>query len=568
MSIERDASQSARSVALIDVLALLGLALASFALVAKNLAIDNSVVFHDEYLYKVWADATIDHAWMLQQGVVPPMPNLLFAWVYRPAAHAGLNAYDFAQLLNVGFWAVGCIAAWALARRLRADASHMAALGIALVSLPLSSYTKYFMPEAMYTGLFLVASWLLLDGQIRGALARIGLSGALFGAMYFVKPHALFAIGIGLAFTFTCTNRWRSSGALLAGFVAAFAAIRALLAPLAAPSKHGLGVYEDMLRSLSERLAGYVDGPFGLLLELRHVAAPHVALFVALFGVPLVVTLGQVFPRIRLLRDASVVDIERRLFGRFLLIATVALMGVAILFTVLAGEVGRVHARYYMFLFPLWLVQMALLRTSKLNAVGAVAATAASMLGIGWLWIAARGYAPVLSISHVSDGPEWGMVFSGKWFYVCLGLLAATNLWATWRGHGGKGILLAVAFVSMVATFETAVAQKSVFRNGATDGRDAVAVEQLIGKAALRRLVVVGPNAGEVDKFLFFLRDVTYVDFRPESSPVENIEQRFPRADWFVTITAGYVVSDRYVCQPVGRVRLCSIPEPRESRTP
>lgn len=559
MNFEQNAVRPVRSVLLVDVLALLGLTLVAFALIAKNLAIDNAVVFHDEYLYKVWSDATVDHVWMLQHGVASPMPNRLFAWVFRPAAHAGLNAYDFAQLINVGFWAVGCAAIWTLARRLRVSSGHLLVFGLALVTLPLSSYTKYFMPETMYTGMFLAATWLLIDGQVRTALVRTGLAGTLIGAMYFVKPHALFALGVGVAFALTFANRWRTTAALLGGFAFAFLVLRKVLPTLAPPSPHDLGIYEDMLRSLSERLKGYSEGQTVLMVELLHVAAPHVAMFSVLFGVPLVVALGQVFPGWRLLRNSDAVPAEVRAFVKFLLIATLALMGVAVLFTVLAGESGRVHTRYYMFLFPLWLIQLALLRSTRLSIVGACVATVVLLAGGAWLRFFARTYSTVLPISHVSDGPEWGVVFAGPWFHVSLGLLMLTGLWTAWRGYGSRALLLAVAFASTVATVETAVAQKSIFRNGTTDGRDAVSVEQLIGKGALRHLVVIGPNTGEIDKFLFFLRDIAYVDVRAETSHVDDIAQRFPDADWLVTVVPGYVLSDKYACRPVGNVRLCAL---------
>jgi phosphoglycerol transferase len=552
-----------RTAPLVDVLAMLALALSAFALVAKNLFIDNAVVFHDEYLYKVWADATIDHAWMLQHGVAPPMPNRLFALVFRPAAHGGLNAYDIAQLINVGFWAMGCAATWTLVRRLRMTTTgHLSAFGLALVALPLSTYTKYFMPEAMYTGMFLVATLVLIDGGLRGSLVRMAAAGFVLAAMYYVKPHALFALVVFLLFALTLANRWRASGAVLGGFAVGFVILSKLIPRLSPPGPHDLGVYEGMLRGLSERLASYADGPFGLVLDLAHVAAPHVAMFCACFGVAAVFVVGQVFPRWRLIRDEVAVPAEHRAFARFLLIATPILIGIAVLFTVLAGESGRVHTRYYMFLFPLWVGFVAMLGRYKLRVNGAAIASVFVLGGAGWLWFRAPTYAPYLNLSHVSDGPEWGFVFAGAAFPVGLALLVVAGLWTAWRGYGGKALLIVLAFVSLEATVETASIQKSAFRNGATDGRDSVAVEQIIGPAAVRKLVVVGPQAGDVDKFLFFLRDTPLVDYRPDTTPVDDIEQRFPEADWLVTVTTAYPVSDRYRCQNVGAIRLCALPRP------
>jgi phosphoglycerol transferase len=556
-----------RTASLVDVLAILALALSAFALVAKNLFIDNAVVFHDEYLYKVWADATIDHAWMLQHGVAPVMPNRLFALVFRPAAHAGLNAYDVAQLINVGFWAMGCAATWTLVRRLRVTTTgHLFAFGLALVALPLSTYTKYFMPEAMYTGMFLAAALVLIDGGLRGSLGRMAVAGAVLAAMYYVKPHALFALVVFLLFTLTLGNRWRASGAVFGGFALGFVVLSKLIPRLSPPGPHDLGVYEGMLRGLSERLASYADGPFGLVLDLGHVAMPHVAMFGACFGVAAVFVLGQVFPRWQLIHDAGTVPADHRAFARFLLIATPILIGVAVLFTVLAGESGRVHTRYYMFLFPLWVGLIATLGRYKLRTAGAFIASVVVLGSAAWLWFRAPTYAPYLNLSHVSDGPEWGIVFAGNAFPVGLALLILTSLWTAWWGYGAKALLIALAFVSLEATVETASVQKSAFRNGATDGRDSVAVEQIIGPAAVRKLVVIGPHAGDVDKFLFFLRDTPLVDYRADTARVDDIEQRFPEADWLVTVTTAYPVSERYTCQTVGAIRLCAIPKPDRAR--
>src|ERR1700750_1891201 len=110
--------------------------LAAALLVAKNLVIDNSVVFHDEYLYRAWSDLRFPRQQLLDENIVSPIPNRLFTALYSVSTFAGLNGYDLAQLLNVAFWVVGTLAALQLARRAGVFGGRLVALTAALVVLP------------------------------------------------------------------------------------------------------------------------------------------------------------------------------------------------------------------------------------------------------------------------------------------------------------------------------------------------------------------------------------------------------------------------------------------------
>lgn len=526
-------------------------------LVAKNLAIDNVVVLHDEYLYKVWTDVTLSRQLILAHGLAPGVPTTLYTKLFELSAHAGTNAYDFAQLMNVGFWAIGMFVVLALALKAGIGGSDLLMLAVAISLAPMSVYTKYFMPEAMYAAMFTASVFLLMEAARRRSLVWFVAVGVLLGSMYYVKPHALFALGIAAAFTATCSNRWRSVVSLLAGFAVAFVLVRKCVPPMT--HEHGgLGVYEGILHGLANRLAS--AGVGRLEADLFRVATAHVMMFLAFSGLPLVGALGAAFPRNKLTQQASPDDAP---LARYLLLATAGLMAMTVVFTVLAGEAGRIHSRYYMFLAPLWLMQVALLRRRYLTRRGALVASILVLVGALYLWTVGRTYDPILPISFVSDGPEWGVLFTSSWLLATI-LVASTGLTCliAWSGRGVRVLLAILAAASLTASVMAAINQKGVFRNEFVDGRDAIAVQQLLGTATLAQTVVVGTDTIVVDKFLFFLGATPMAELVPKGMATDQALGRHPGALAVILLSNDYPVPLHASCQHVGPdARIC-LPSP------
>ncbi len=534
------------------------LALLAGVLIAKNLSVDNAVVFHDEYVYRIWSDSALTARDILDKDLAPPIPNRLFSWVYRVASIAGSNAYDLAQLLNVGFWSVGCLLTYAMARRQGGTAKRFVVLAAAIALLPLSGYTKYFMPEVMYGSMFLGGALLITKGDERGAIRWFLAAGALTGAMYYVKPHALFALGIDVVFVMTLRNRWRSLLGLIVGFACAFLLVRITL-PSSSAGPGGLGVYNDILSSLFQRLDAYAGHPAKLLADLVDVAAAHASMFLLYSSVPLVATIGRVFPRLGWYRTSE----EESSLSLYLLIATVVLISIAVVFTVFAGEVGRIHSRYYMFLAPLWLIELSRSDEGRFSRYGAYVVSGLVVFSGGWLLLRGASYSPILSLSFVSDGPEWGVLFARSWLVVLtVSSVVVASLCVAWTGRGVMALLFAVMAMSLVATVMTVIQQKGPFRNAFVDGRDAVAVHQWLGSERLSHALVVARDRIELDKFLFFLDSAPFVVLAPGDADLHALVDQRPGLRDLILLSPDYVPPARSQCHAFGDLaRVCRIGE-------
>ena len=535
-----------------------GWLLVAFAamLVARNLWVDNAVVFHDEYLYKVWSDVTLSPADILGRDLAPPIPNRLYTWVYGLTAHAGANAYDLAQLLNVGFWGLGSLFVAALAAREGVSGPRFLVLVLAVASLPFSSFTKYFMPEVMYASLFIGAACLLLEGARKEDTRWVVAAGVVTGAMYYVKPHALFAIGIDAVFLLTLRQRWRALAGLVGGFAVAFAVVRGCLPPVVRDAG-GLGIYDSILHALSERMVAYGGQVSRLALDLVHVGVAHVAMFLMYASVPFVAACGIVIPRLGWFEG----DGRHALFARYLLLATLAMMGVAIAFTVFAGEIGRIHSRYYMFLMPLWLVQLVLARHGRFTRRGAICVSVLVVASAFWLMRFGAAYSPILNLSFVSDGPEWGFIFAPRSrVMIVMAAIVLASVGMVWLHRGSRVLLMAITAMSLIACAMTTIQQKGVFRNSFVDGRDAVTIRQWLGVEGTSHALVVAPDRIVLDKFLFFLDTAPFVALLPEGGRVADIPGTRPGVTALVLLSGTYAEPQGASCRVVGPViRVCSL---------
>jgi hypothetical protein len=530
---------------------------AAALLVAKNLVIDNAVVFHDEYLYRAWSDLRFSRQQLLDENIVSSIPNRLFTAVYSVTTFAGLNGYDVAQLLNVGFWAIGTLATLLLARRANVFGGRLVALAIALVVLPWSSYTKYFMPEAMYAAIYLASVLVFMKALTeRRATLMIGV-GFLLGLLYYVKPHGLIILGINGVFVLFSQRRWKNIGALLIGLGLAVLAIRKLTPSLPHPSGNSLGIYTVMLRAQLDHFLNYRGAMLEFFSNLAYVGGGHVMMFLALCGMPFVAALGIAIPRLGWWAPSRMMDPQ---FPRYLLVSTAALMSVAIVFTVLTAEVGFIHSRYYLFLWPLWACFAATLSDGRFTRPGAIFATLVSVAAIGCAATLGPIYSAGTRISFISGSPEWGVLFAPTpIMFLAFAVLLVCSLAYIWMARAVSAWLGAFALIGITATVMAAVGQKTIFRNSFTDGRDAVAVQQVFGRDPLAHMLVIGRDAGEVDKFLFFLEVTPHVAWLPDGGSVEAAVAASPTVERVILLSPAYVAPPRFTCSQLAAVRTCTM---------
>ncbi len=529
----------------------LGMVLA-FALVTlvRCLAVDNSVVFHDEYVYKISGDRLVDQPTVIGRGLAPQIPNRLFLRVYGLTSEFGSNAYLGAQFLNVLFLAMGLWALYRLAQRTGlSDTRALGFLGAAAL-LPLSAYAKYFMPEAMFFGLFCVAAYALLTGVLRRGPLALFLGGAVMGSMYFVKPHAAPLIAATAFYLLLLPDRVGFLAWFIMGVGTTFG-LGKLLTRVPEAQGSSLGAYREMLDGLLAKLTTHADFQHGLGKDLLEVGAGHGLFLLCAFGLSALVAVSVLVPALKLREADRPVTVELRRLTLFLVVVSAALVGMAVLFTVLVGEVGRVHSRYYFFLYPLALLVLFHLPSVRLTLGGKIAGLVLVVTGATLMLQFGRGYSEVLPISVVSDGPEWGFVFFSKnVFFAILGAFALTGTWAVLQPRRAPFFIAALCVASVISGAYVTNAQKTIYRGPFTTGREAVTVETFLGHEAMNTALVLGENRDVVSKFLFFLTTAPFAQQLPAGTNLGELLPGRPE------ITSVILLSDAYVLPPELRCTL------------
>lgn len=506
-----------------------------------DILVDNAVSFHDEYVYKAAADHRLPPAELYAKGAIEYIPNRLYLAVYRIASWSEQNYYAAAQFFNVVFWALGLLAVCRLAQLLGVTGRRLAVFAVLAVLLPFAIYTKYFMPEAMYFCLFACGALLLFKAIASGSQRLMLAAGLLAGLAYYVKPHALIFFGATVLFLLATgggvAGRWRSVGAYGAGFV-----LVVIVGTLLIDKPQGLarlGVYDQMVKGMMGTATTILQAPGAHLRAVGTVGVGHVVLLLSSWTIPLALAVSACAGTWRAARarpadPAEPAGQEVRLFGAWLLVMVVALVCVVVAFTVLVAEVGRIHSRYYCFLYPFLLLGLFLYEPAR-HGRGSKLAMSAVALALGLALLAMPAYSGILGISLVSDSPELGFAFFPRPVAgAAVVLLVASQLWAVWRNPRPFWLILALTFAC--SQYYVRQSQGHIFRGPYTDGRDAVAVEQVLGAERLRGAVVMGDSRDAVSKFLFNLSVVPVVAQRPFDQ-AGTLVKDYPNADTFLLLT-------------------------------
>ena len=503
-----------------------------------DILVDNAVSFHDEYVYKAAADHRLPSAELYAKGAIEYIPNRLYLAVYRIASWSEQNYYAAAQFFNVVFWALGLLAVCRLAQLQGVTGTRLVAFAVLAVLLPFAIYTKYFMPEAMYFCLFACGALLLFKATASGSHRLMLAAGFLAGLAYYVKPHALIFVAATVLFLLATgggvAGRWRSVCAYGAGFV-----LVVIVGTLVIDKPQGLarlGVYDQMVKGMMGTATTILHEPGAHLRAVGTVGIGHVVLLLSSWTIPLALTVSACAGTWRAARTGThdPAGQEVRLFGTWLMIMVVALVCVVVAFTVLVAEVGRIHSRYYCFLYPFLLLGLFLYEPAR-HGRGSKLAMSAVALVLGLALLAMPAYSGILGISLVSDSPELGFAFFPRpAAAAAVLLLVAGQLWAVWRSPRPFWLIVAVTFAC--SQYYVRQAQGHIFRGPYTDGRDAAAVEQVLGAERLRAAVVMGDSRDAVSKFLFNLSVVPVVAQRPFDQ-VGTLVKDYPNADTFLLLT-------------------------------
>jgi len=554
----------------VDLIAALLITIAAVFLFSKNMFIDNAVVFRDEYLYKVSADRQLNQALVLERGLTglpEPMPNKLFLSLYGIGSYFGSNYYIFAQFLNVIFWSLGIFVLFRLA--ILSGLSHGASIAYlgSVALLPFSAYTKYFMPESMYFFMFCLGVYTLFIGIQKQKSTELFLSGLIIGLAYFVKPHAVFVFIVTVLYFFFIKgqNKLRLIGVFCGGALLAMTFGQIVFLKSSCASAYLCG-YGRTPGNLLEKTQFYLVEYWRLLSDLLYVGVGHSLFLFSVFGIAYLLAVVVIFPRLRLLRTDSAISEPLRLISSYTVLLSIVLVLVTALFTVLNGElgrveIGRIHSRYYFFVFPLLLLIIFHAPAMRLTKTGIIAGLIFCFIAVVSLASVTGNYSKILPVSLVSDGPEMGFAFISKpILYLSAILLLGTCVLVIFNPPKYGALVVTIILLSLLSSANVITKQKGIFRGLYTTGRDAIAVEQMIGKEEMDHVLIVGENPNVVSRFLFSLSSTPNIDFLDSGSNVENSLNKFPESKWLVVISGGYYFSERLDCSLIGTaVTICSV---------
>jgi len=521
-----------------------------------NALVDNAVVFHDEYVYKAAADLRLSAAELYEKGAIEYIPNRLFLLVYSIASYGKQNFYIAAQFLNVVFWSIGIYFVCRLAQLLGLHGKRLKMFAGVAILLPFSIYTKYFMPESMFFCLFAFSAYLLFTAIVTKSAHYMLGAGIAAGLAYYVKPHALIFFGVTLIFLAAVRadlhGRWRSVGLYGVGFVLIVLIGTSVIDKPQSLAR--LGVYDQMVKGMMATSATMLNDPWNNLRMLGTVGLGHLILLLSVWTLALGSAGSAVFGRLRS-RRAGQTEQPARLFNMWLMAVMLALAAVVIAFTVLVAEVGRIHSRYYCFAYPFLLLSLFLYEPAHHGRTFKIVMTVMGV-GAGLAVLALPMYSSILGISLVSDSPELGFAFFER-SLVSLAVLAlvAAHAWTTWRKPMASYLVLAVLFVA--SQYYVREAQGHLFRGPYTDGRDALAVEQLLGADVLRASLVVAENRDVLSKFLFNLSVVPIVTIRPLDD-IDQLLKDYPVAGTYLFLADKIGDTPQLDCEKLGeRVLRC-----------
>lgn len=548
-----------------DLVATVLITVAAVFLFSKNIFIDNSVLFQDEYIYKVGGDRLLNQELVLERGLLwssDPLPNKLFLSLYGMGSYFGSNYYIFAQFLNVIFWALGILALFRIA--ILSGLSRYASIAylISIALLPFSSYTKYFMPEAMYFFMFCLSFYAFLFGIQKQKQMALLLSGVIVGLAYFVKPHAVFIVVANVLYIFFIKgqNRLRSIGTFCAGAFLSMILGQYVLFKSSCTSAY-LCSYDKVPGKVLAETQFYLGDFWKLLHDFLYVSLGHSMFLFSVFGIVYLLAIAINFPRLRLLRADSIISEPLRLILNYTVLLSIILVSISVLFTLLMRDIGRIHSRYYFFIFPMLMLIIFHFSSIRLGKTGV-------LLGLIVCFTAALSLAGIIGnywqyfwITLVSDSPELGFAFfSNRILYLSIMLLMGITLLVMFNPPKYGWLVGTIVALSLLSSANVIGKQKGIFRGAYTTGQESIAVEQIIGREQMNDTLIVGENRDIVTKFLFPLSSTPYIDYLPSGGSVQNSLDKFPESKWLVAISSGYSFSDGLNCFPVGKsITICSV---------
>src|SRR5581483_4271138 len=250
------------------------------------------IVFGDEMSYALLSKSLGNPLVYSRNALLLPLPNQLFFDVYHLATLCGAATLGAARALNCVLFALAAFPLFALARRFL-PATQALAFAVAMLLMPNSSYTSFFMPESSYfLGFYFVVWAFVAFIEPHGRLRHAAAAGFALAALSLIKPHGLTILAACAVTVLVGIACWRGErrrlglgfGVLLATFVLA----RAVLGISAAPDTgetwfdRTFGLYAGFLTHTAQ-----LSLDAQALARLRTAATNNLGSFFMIFAAPL-----------------------------------------------------------------------------------------------------------------------------------------------------------------------------------------------------------------------------------------------------------------------------------------
>jgi phosphoglycerol transferase len=537
-------------------------------------------VFADEYVY-----SNSSRLIAIENSAIS---NYLFLWIYRLTNLCDDGFLSCARILNSLFFIGAIPFIYQIAKRAAYRKVAYFVCVLVIVS-PINIYTAFFMPEAMYFLAFWVLAWYVLCCMQRLTLLQAFITGSLIAVCALIKPHGIFLLIPAFLFIAYLARCDRISLGKFFAFVmilgASFIFTKFSIGYLLA-GKGGLsflgGTYSATSSDFLNAVASAGGPPealanesFGYRLRLLFSALfnfqsnfwnfiylwfsnlkGHLLSIFLMFGLPIFIC-ARTF-----LFNASK-KTEQEKFRQNLIVLTLIFVGFLILFSSLysglmgqaSGErsIWRLHERYYNFTFPLFYICAAsvIYSEGRVGDNGVIKSFFRKEFGLAIFVIAmiVWGYLTILIKYQPTsiDSPELAgfvakrsflLIFSFVSIFLILGMVCQRN-WAA-RIYL---FLLAPATILVSSVF----VNLNMWERSTPDvyDRAGIVAKQILSKADMDHLVVVGENPIELSRVMFYLSNPNVTSQTIKGGSLYE-ESMLPNGKTGALVFDRYAISDKF----------------------
>lgn len=454
------------------------------------------------------------------------VPNYLYLAVYGLTSHCGSAFYACAKLINLFFFlaAVPCIYLVATHFCGRAVSALVAAMS---GFLPIATYTTYFIPESMYFFGFWLYVMAMVNVTNQPKTARVLGAASVIGICGLIKPHAAFLLIPSLIFLrFFVKLTYRKLGA----FILVVLLVRFII-PFLLIGPNALDLFGSIYRDMASMRTP--KAPLSYLPQIMHVLQGHCLFLLISFGLPMLNLLS-----VRREREPV------RQFAALIMLLLVTLISVSVIFTAVAAglteheTVNRLHTRYYSFLYPLFLIFVAIQKKHlEIQWIRGVLVLATAAL----FWESLSQYPLPYTPLHTDSPAAFGLVESG-FLRIIATITLVTLLVAVFRPNIARLFFLFFLFpFQIVVAHSNLLPTLNAFATPTTAHKAALVTSNFLTMEMSDSLLIVGDVDVDVYRAGFFLGSAAlYVGLEPD-------EEMMAGQEWLLALSSnGYQISDQW----------------------